>query len=181
VDGFYGFKWRLIVDDQGQWVSFFVTPGNVDERQRLRKMAQFIQVGDKGYISQALAEALWDKGVLGDPRKPVVWDDFDNLLLRKRSIIETIHVQLKNISQLEHARHRRLTGFMLKLLAALVAYSFQLKKPSLNHQARVVVDGDCCYSSMGWLYAYAELRLFSDPNNNDIQYAILCGYRIYTP
>jgi transposase len=160
VDWFYGFKRHLIVDDQGQLVSFLVTPGNVDERQGLRKMAKFIKgklFGDKGYISKALAAELWDQGVQLVTRvrrnmKPVVLDDFDNLLLRKRSIIETINDQLKNISQLEHSRHRSLTGFMLNLLAALVAYSFQPNKPSLkfsfNHQARVVVEGDYCYSSM---------------------------------
>jgi hypothetical protein len=30
----------------------------------------------------------------------------DRLMLRKRSIIETIIDQLKNISQIEHSRHR---------------------------------------------------------------------------
>ncbi len=30
----------------------------------------------------------------------------DKLLARKRSIIETIFDQLKNISQIEHSRHR---------------------------------------------------------------------------
>lgn len=160
VDWFYGFKLHLLVDDRGQLVSFFVTPGNVDERQGLRKMAKFIKgklFGDKGYISKTLAEELWDKGVQLVTRvrrnmKPVVLDDFDNLLLRKRSLLETIHDQLKNISQLEHSRHRSLTGFMLNLVAALLAYSFQPKKPSLklslNNQAMVVVEGDCCYSSM---------------------------------
>jgi hypothetical protein len=91
VDWFYGFKLHLIVDDRGQ----LVTPGNVDEHQGLRKMAKFIKgklLGDKGY-----------------------------LLLPKRSLIETINDQLKNISQLEHSRHRRLAGFMRNLVAALVA------------------------------------------------------------
>lgn len=71
---------------------------------------------------------------------------FDKILLRKRSLIETINDQLKNISQLEHSRHRSLTGFMLNLVAALVAYSFQPKKPSLhlsfNPQAMIVVGED---------------------------------------
>jgi hypothetical protein len=78
--------------------------------------------------------------------KPVVLSDFDKMLLRKRSIIETINDQLKNISQLEHSRHCSLTGFMLNLVAALVAYSFQPKKPSLNlslnTQALVVLSDD---------------------------------------
>ncbi|NJO15316.1 MAG: IS982 family transposase [Thioploca sp.] len=154
VDWFYGFKLHLSVDDRGERVSFFVTPGNVDERQGLRKMAKFIKgklFGDKGYISKVLAEELWDKGVQLVTRvrrhmKPVVRDDFDNLLLRKRTLIETINDQLKNIAQLEHSRHRSITGFMLNLVAAWVAYSFQPNKPSLklslNNQAMVVVDGD---------------------------------------
>ena len=157
VDWFYGFKLHLIVDDRGELVSFFVTPGNVDERQGLSKMAKFIKgklFGDKGYISKALAEELWDKGVQLFTRvrrnmKPVVLDDFDNVLLRKRSLIETINDQLKNIAQLEHSRHRSITGFMLKLVAALVAYSFLPKKPSLklslNAQSIMVVDEDNCF------------------------------------
>lgn len=57
----------------------------------------------------------------------------DKLLLRKRSIIETINGQLKNISQIEYSRHRSLDGFMLNLLAGLVAYTHQTKKPSIYH------------------------------------------------
>ena len=30
----------------------------------------------------------------------------DKILLRKRSIIETVNDQLKNISQIQHTRHR---------------------------------------------------------------------------
>jgi hypothetical protein len=46
--------------------------------------------------------------------------------------IETVNDQLKNISQIEHTRHRSLTGFMLNLLGGLVAYTYQDKKPSLR-------------------------------------------------
>jgi len=57
---------------------------------------------------------------------------FDAFLLRKRSIIETINDQLKNIFQLEHSRHRSLTNYMINIVACLVAYSYQDKKPVLN-------------------------------------------------
>ena len=57
---------------------------------------------------------------------------FDKLILRKRSIIETINDQLKNVFNLEHSRHRSLTNFALNVVASLVAYSYQEKKPSLN-------------------------------------------------
>jgi len=56
----------------------------------------------------------------------------DKLLLRKRSIIETIHDQLKNISQIEHARHRSPLNFLVNLVSGLIAYTHQPQKPSLN-------------------------------------------------
>ena len=52
--------------------------------------------------------------------------------MRKRAIIESINDQLKNIQQIEHTRHRSVINAMVNVLAALVAYTFQPTKPSLN-------------------------------------------------
>ena len=57
---------------------------------------------------------------------------FDKFLLRKCSIIETFNDQLKNISQIEHSRHRSPFNFFVNLIAGLVAYTFREKKPSFN-------------------------------------------------
>ncbi|KFI21223.1 transposase, partial [Nitrosococcus oceani] len=57
---------------------------------------------------------------------------FDKLLLRKRSIIESVNDPLKNISQIEHSRHRSPVNFFVNLIAGLVAYTSREKKPSLN-------------------------------------------------
>ncbi len=57
---------------------------------------------------------------------------YDKLMLRKRAIIETVNDQLKNISQIEHTRHRSLWNFLGNVAAGLIAYSFREKKPSLN-------------------------------------------------
>jgi Transposase DDE domain len=56
----------------------------------------------------------------------------DRLLLRKRAIIETIYDQLKNISQIEHTRHRSPRNFLVNLVCGLIAYAHQPKKPSLH-------------------------------------------------
>jgi hypothetical protein len=64
--------------------------------------------------------------------KPKVIAAFDKLILRKRSLIETINDQLKNIFTLEHSRHRSMTNLIVNVIACLVAYSYQEKKPSLN-------------------------------------------------
>jgi hypothetical protein len=57
---------------------------------------------------------------------------FDRIMLRKRSVIESVVDQLKNISQIEHMRHRSVVNFFVNLIAGLIAYSWRKKKPSLN-------------------------------------------------
>jgi hypothetical protein len=56
--------------------------------------------------------------------------------LRKRAIIESVNDQLKNICQIEHSRHRSPSNFLVHLLAGLIAFCHQPKKPSLH------LDGD---------------------------------------
>ena len=56
----------------------------------------------------------------------------DQLLIRKRSIMETLNDQLKNISRIEHSRHRSPLNFLVSLVSGLMAYTYQPKKPSLD-------------------------------------------------
>jgi hypothetical protein len=99
--------------------------------------------GDKGYLSQPLFEMLFERGLelITSLRKNTCARKgmkgqlmllSDKLLLRKRFIIETINDQLKNISQIEHTRHRSATNFAVNLIAGLVAYTHQPKKPSIH-------------------------------------------------
>ena len=37
---------------------------------------------------------------------------YDKILLRKRSVIETINDELKNVAQLVHSRHRSVFNFL---------------------------------------------------------------------
>ena len=64
--------------------------------------------------------------------KNVLMPLWDKLMLRKRSIIETIIDQLKNISQIEHASHRSIPNFLVNLIAGIGAYQLKNKKPSLG-------------------------------------------------
>ena len=56
----------------------------------------------------------------------------DKIRLRKRSLIETVNDQLKNISQIEHSRHQSIWKFMVNLLAGLIAYTYLPNKPALD-------------------------------------------------
>ena len=56
----------------------------------------------------------------------------NKIMLRKRSIIEMINDQLKNISQIEHTRHRSVAYFTVNVIAGLIAYTHQEKKPAIK-------------------------------------------------
>lgn len=137
---FFGFKLHLVVSDTGELLNMTLSPGNTDDRKPVPNLLHdlFGKVfGDKGYLSQALADLLLADGVelITKNRKnmkPKMLPLLDSLLLRKRAIIESVIDQLKNISQVEHTRHRACTGFLWNLAASLIAYCHQPKKPSLN-------------------------------------------------
>jgi Transposase DDE domain len=57
---------------------------------------------------------------------------FDKLLLRPRALIEGVNDQWKNSSQIEHTRHRSPINGIVNMICAVVAYTFQPKKPALD-------------------------------------------------
>lgn len=137
---FYGFKLHLIVNDRGEIISFCLTPGNVDDREPVPTLARELWgklVGDRGYLCQTLFEQLFEQELqlitpIRKNMKNRLMPVMDRVLVRKRSLIETINDQLKNISQIAHTRHRSLCNFAVNLLAGLIAYTWQPKKPSIN-------------------------------------------------
>jgi hypothetical protein len=137
---FYGFKLHLVINDAGDILAFTLTPGNVDDRKPVPKLVQALfgkLFGDKGYLSQLLFKSLLEQGLqlitsLKANMKNRLMLMSDKLLLRKRFIIETINDQLKNQSQIEHSRHRSPVNFVVNVLAGLLAYMWQPKKPAIN-------------------------------------------------
>jgi hypothetical protein len=137
---FYGFKLHLAVNDLGELLACCLTPGNVDDRKPVASMVRHLRgklFGDRGYISAPLTQMLFEQGLqlitrLRKNMKNHLTHLSDKLLLRKRAIIESIIDQLKNISQIEHSRHRSPTNFVVHLIAGLIAYSHQEKKPGLH-------------------------------------------------
>jgi hypothetical protein len=94
--------------------------------------------GDRGYVSKGLALNLlkiWGIEFFSKPKrnmKNCLMCLTDKLLARKRSIVETIIDQLKNISQIKHSRHRSPVNFMVNLLGGLIADCPQSKTSALN-------------------------------------------------
>jgi len=140
---FYGFKLHLVINDRGELLGITLTPGQVDDRRPVAKLVRQLWgklFGDRGYIGQELFEQLWAQGLqlitkLKRNMKNKLMPLLDKVLLRKRVLIECVNDQLKNMSQIEHTRHRSAANGIVNMLAAVVAYTFQPKKPALDLSA----------------------------------------------
>ena len=140
---FFGFKLHLIVNEKGDILNFVITQGNVDDRAPLNDLKFLEKIkgklyGDKGYISSKLTQLLFVDGIqlitgIRDKMKNCLLELKDKILLRKRSVIETINDELKNICQVEHSRHRSFENFISNLISGLIAYSFFPKKPAIKY------------------------------------------------
>ena len=143
---FHGFKLHIIINDKGEILSFCITQANVDDREPLKNEGFLKAVfgklfADKGYISQKLHNLLFVDGIhlitsIRNNMKNSLMTISDKILLRKRSVIETVNDELKNICQIEHSRHRSVANFITNLLAGLMAYSFLPKKPAIKYQTQ---------------------------------------------
>jgi len=140
---FYGFKLHLIINEKGEVLSFTITQANIDDREPLKNEGFLKGIfgklfADKGYISKKLADILFVDGVhlitqLRNNMKNCLMTLSDKILLRKRSVIETVNDELKNMCQIEHSRHRSIGNFLTNLISGLIAYSFFPKKPSIQY------------------------------------------------
>ncbi len=118
--------------------------------------------GDKGDLSKALAEELLENDVelVSNVRKIMkkkvisLWD------LKKRLLIETINDQLKNISYVEHTRHLSPNGFMLNMLAGLIAYCLKENQPSIAEAVNIVAMIYFNYAALIWLSLTSSAGLF---------------------
>lgn len=137
---FYGFKLHALINSKGELIRLKLTPGNVDDRKPMPDLCKglFGQLfADKGYIAQWLAEALAEQDLQiittrKKNMKPVPRTDFEKALLRRRSLIETVFGELKNLCQIEHTRHRSVSNCLVNLMAGIVAYCLSDNKPTLK-------------------------------------------------
>lgn len=151
---FYGFKLHIIINDKGEILNFTITRANVDDRTPLKNENFLKKVfgklfADKGYLGKELMQKLFVDDIhlitqIKNNMKNSLMNMSDKIMLRKRSIIETVNDELKNICQVEHSRHRSFNNFLTNLISGIIAYSFLPKKPAIRYQN--------CYSNQMTLF-----------------------------
>lgn len=139
---FFGFKLHVIITPQGDLMRVKLTGGNVDDRKVVPQMTQGLTgllFGDKGYISKELFLKLYRRGLklvtgIKKTMKNMLMDWNEKVLLRKRSLIETVFDYLKNKLQLEHTRHRSPFNMLIHLVSTLIVYQLKPTKPSISYE-----------------------------------------------
>lgn len=137
---FYGFKLHTIINHKGEFMALKMTRGNVDDRTPVPELSRGltgVMAADKGYIRQNLFIELYEQGLkmisgIKKNMKNKLIDLSEKILLRKRSIIETVFDYLKNKMEIEHTRHRSFINAFVHIISTLVAYSLKKHKPSIN-------------------------------------------------
>ena len=140
VGWFYGLKLPFVINHKGQIMALKITPGNTADGTVLNEMIQHLTgklYADKGYIGRELLAKLWQRGlhlITGIRRnmRNYLMPLADNLMLRKRFVIETVLDILKCEMGPEHSRHRSVINAMVHILSCLVAYAFRPGKPSIS-------------------------------------------------
>jgi transposase len=137
---FFGFKLHLVINTQGEILAIRLTPGNCDDRAVVPALSQVLigkLFADKGYICKQLFKKLLEKGLklvtpIRAKMKPQLIPQDESLLLKKRSLIESVINQLKYVFHIQHTRHRSVWNFLVNLLAAICAYCLYDRKASLT-------------------------------------------------
>ena len=75
--------------------------------------------------NRQLFSSVWDMDVHTVPP----WDE---VLLKKRTLVESVIRELKTQMQVEHSRQRSIENFQVNVFSALIAYQLLEKKPTLN-------------------------------------------------
>lgn len=138
---FFGLKLHLVINEKGQMINLKITQGNADDRTPVLELVEGLEgllFGDRGYIKASLFHQLYEHGLklvtsLKKNMKSHIMPWIEKVLLRKRSIIETVFSVLKHTLELEHTRHRSTANALVHILTTLVTYCFRTNKPAIKY------------------------------------------------
>ncbi len=145
---FYGFKLHLVINQKDEIMNLSITKGNATDVSMVETLVKHLigkVYGDKGYISAKLFERLFGKGLhlitgIKKTMKNKLMDMNDKIMLRKRSLIETVFDYLKNKFNLQHTRHRSPINFLIHILSTVIAYQFKTNKPSISFEKNLAIS-----------------------------------------
>lgn len=149
---YFGFKTHLLTSQEGQILSYVLTPANVDDRQAVFELTQSLQggqtslvFGDKGYLSKGLQNELDKLGIdlqtpLRDNMKDNRTKGFVSYLKRTRKTIKTVISGLSQRFNAQTTKARDLWHLSNRVTRKFLAHSVcvqinkQLGNPPLRFE-----------------------------------------------
>jgi hypothetical protein len=129
----YGYRLHLLVTLGGVILDFVLTAANADERDAARVLLatrhELLTVGDKGYISAALAAELWAQNRIRlialrrANQHDQLPETMRRLINQVRQIIETVNGQLTEQFQIETNHAHSFWGLCARLYTKLTAHT----------------------------------------------------------
>ena len=140
---YFGFKVHVITTSAGAVKAFEITPANVDDRIALEDLTLIIKtvsviIGDKGYISEPLAERLKAQGQTlwalkrKNARKPYQLT-LQQKLFKQRRRIETTFSQMTEQLNAQRVLAKTFSGLSLRLLTKFLAFNLCLSLAQSSH------------------------------------------------
>ena len=140
---YFGFKVHAITTSAGAIQAFEITPANVDDRIALEELSLVVKagsiiIGDKGYISEPLAEKLKAQGqtLLALKRKNARQPYTPSLrqeIFRQRRRIETTFSQLSEQLHSQRVLAKSFCGLSLRLITKFLAFNLCLLLAQSSH------------------------------------------------
>lgn len=137
---FFGLKLHVICDFMGNIIKCKITSGNEHDLKVGTQMLQGLQgkiYADKGYIGKKEFLLLLEQGLflitgIRENMKNRLLELWDKILLKKRSLIESIFGLMKQTFHLEHSRHRSVVNATVYVLTTVIAYCWKPNKPKIK-------------------------------------------------
>ena len=115
------------------------TKENIHDTSIVEEIGGFFKgllIGDKGYFSKNLFRNLHEKGITlitGIKRnmKNILIGTYEKMMLKKRSIIETVFGYLKEVFMIEHHRHRSPINMFIRIISTLISYQLKPSTPPI--------------------------------------------------
>ena len=134
---FFGFRFHIVVTDEGAIADFALCPANEDERTVAREILRRYEgrdvLADNGYSGEAMQEAAGRAGytLSVSPRpssRPATRDAarWRRWLRSKRDLVETVFGMLADQFRLETTRALSTRGLQTRIAAKVLAFNLSL-------------------------------------------------------
>jgi len=141
---FYGFKLHIVCDFMGNIIKCRITHGAANDLKIGKEMIKDLKgkiFADKGYIGKKEFIELFEKGLIlvtgiKKGMKNRLLDIWDKILLKKRSLIESVYNVMKNTLHLEHSRHRSVINAGIYYITTIIAYCWKPNKPQIKFNSQ---------------------------------------------